>query len=157
VHLNIGEKFVKLFFKTLMSVSLLSLACSASAVTLGAIKVKSTQGQPLRAEIEILSLTQEEARDFHVKLATQNEHLRLGFDWRALMATITIEIDSGISAGRRPFLRVESATPVDVEKLGLALIVESSVGKARKEFIAAVPAAIGSFGGQDNMRMLAIR
>jgi pilus assembly protein FimV len=92
VHLNIGEKFVKLFFKTLMSVSLLSLACSASAVTLGAIKVKSTQGQPLRAEIEILSLTQEEARDFHVKLATQNEHLRLGFDWRALMATITIEI-----------------------------------------------------------------
>jgi pilus assembly protein FimV len=133
----------------------LLIASSASALTLGPMKIKSQQGQPLRAEIEILSMSQEEAKDFTVKLASQNDHLRMGFDWRAVMSTISVDIEQG-GPGRRPILRLQSAAAVDVEKLGLALIVESSMGRVRKEFVAEVPAAIGA-GSTDLGRALAIR
>jgi pilus assembly protein FimV len=135
----------------------LLIASLASALTFGPMKIKSQQGQPLRAEIEILSMSQEEAKDFTVKLASQNDHLRMGFDWRAVMSTISVDIDKG-GPGRRPLVRLQSAAAVDVEKLSLALIVESSMGRARKEFVAEVPASLTSSpNSSDQMKMLANR
>jgi pilus assembly protein FimV len=131
------------------------VASFVSAQTLGPMKIKSQQGQPLLAEIEILNISPEAARDFTVKLASQNDHLRNGLDWRAMMSTISVNIEQG-GPGRRPMLRLQSTAAVDVEKLGVALIVESSMGRARREFLAEVPAAIGA-GSIDSSRTMAVR
>jgi pilus assembly protein FimV len=120
------------------------------------MQIKSQQGQPLRAEIEVLSISQEEAKDFTVKLASQNDHLRSGMDWRALMSTIWLEIDSA-APGRRPVVRLQSAAAVDVEKLGVTLIVETSMGRARKEFVAEVPAGFGQTNLNGSVKVLANR
>jgi pilus assembly protein FimV len=131
------------------------VASFVSAQTLGPMKIKSQQGQPLLAEIEILNISPEAARDFTVKLASQNDHLRNGLDWRAMMSTISVSVEQG-GPGRRPMLRLQSTAAMDVEKLGVALIVESSMGRARREFSAQVPAGAVA-GGIDTSRTIAVR
>lgn len=70
----------------------LLLPLFAHALGFGSIKVKSALNEPLDAEIELISATDDEVKDLEVKLASREAFLRAGVDRSAQLGQIKFSI-----------------------------------------------------------------
>src|SRR5690349_25131162 len=85
--------------------TLLLLPLLASAAGLGRLTVTSALGQPLRAEIEIVSLQPGEADSLSVKLAPPEAFSQAGIELSSSLIGIQLTVDN---KGPRPVVRVST-------------------------------------------------
>jgi pilus assembly protein FimV len=132
------------------------ICINATALSLGPMKVLSVVGQPLRAEIEILSFSPLETYNLAIKLDSVQAHSQVGLNWQPFMSSISFDLAAG-GAGRGPQIRIKSNDPVFVDKVGLMLMTETSLGKTKYEMTAQVPYPASSQGSNNVMQFMANR
>jgi len=112
MHLNSSNKFISTGLKTLTAavVSAMLMISSAEAAGLGKLTVLSSLGQPLRAEIELTSVSQDEAGSLVAKLASPETYQQANIDFNPALLSLQFAIDQ--RNGRR-FVRVTSTQPIN--------------------------------------------
>lgn len=118
---------------------LMLASASAWALGLGQIQVKSQPGQPLLAEIPIISSDPEELRGLQARLASPDVFRRIGL--QAPSGIISdLQFTLAIGADGQPLIRV--TTPQPVQEAALTFLVEVDWGQGRlvREYTALVDA-----------------
>ena len=108
--------------------ALLGLCASqALALTLGRMAVQSTLGEPLRAEIDLPSITPEEAASLKAAVANPDAYRTAGLDYNPIMGDLQIELL--LKEDGRPFLSVTSNRPLNDPFVDLILDARWSSGR----------------------------
>ncbi|SFB74071.1 FimV/HubP family polar landmark protein [Collimonas sp. OK412] len=112
MHLNSSNKFISTGLKTLTAavVSTLLMVSSVEAAGLGKLTVLSSLGQPLRAEIELTSVSADEVGTLVAKLASPETYQQANIDFNPALMSLQFAIDQ--RNGRR-FVRVTSTQPIN--------------------------------------------
>jgi hypothetical protein len=107
-------------------VASLSLSADlASAVDLGETTVRSSIGQPLNVEIELVSLKPGEDKSITAHLGSRQAHRKAGIDFNRSLAELRISV--GRRAGR-PVLRLRTTQPVNEAFVEAVIVLRSSAG-----------------------------
>ena len=105
---------------------------AAQALGLGRLNVQSALGEGLRAEIDITSLSPEEASTLQVRIASPEAFRAAGVDYNAVLsgaqATLARRADG------RPYLRVSSDRAVQEPFIEVILELNSTSGRLMREF-----------------------
>lgn len=123
----------------LLAIGLSLLSSGAMALGLGQIRVLSSPGQPLLAEIPIISNEPGELENARARLASPETFARVGLQPPSgLVSDLQFEITS--DAQGRAIVRVTSSAPVDVPALGFLVEVDWGQGRLVREYSALVNA-----------------
>ncbi|AYR25498.1 FimV/HubP family polar landmark protein [Herbaspirillum rubrisubalbicans] len=126
---NTNKKLPRSQMKNLSAAIALTLALplGAHAAGLGKLTVLSALGQPLRAEIEVTSVSAEEAGKLTARLAPAEAFRRANMDYNPVLSSLSFVIEQ--RQGRH-FIRISSSQPVSDPFVDLLL--ELSAGNARQ-------------------------
>lgn len=108
------------------------LPASAWALGLGRLNVQSALGESLRAEIEVTSLTAEEAASLQVRVASPETYRAAGVDYNAVLSATNISLQR--RADGRPFLRISSDRSVQEPFVDVILDLAWSSGRLVREY-----------------------
>lgn len=123
----------------LLAIGLSLLSGGAMALGLGQIRVLSAPGQPLLAEIPIISNEPGELENARARLASPETFARVGLQPPSgLVSDLQFEIVA--DAQGRAVVRVTSSAPVDVPSLGFLVEVDWGQGRLVREYSALVAA-----------------
>lgn len=111
---------------------LLALSGGVQAAGLGKMSVRSALGQPLRAEIELLSVPAEELAMVEAKLASAEAFRQARIDRAEGLAGLHFSIDK--RADGQPVVRIVSATPVNDPFVDLLIELNWSSGRVLREY-----------------------
>ena len=133
------QSFVRRIVPLLASALLLCATLPAFALGLGQIAVKSKPGQPLVAEIPIISSDPEELQGLQAQLASPDTFARVGLaPPEGLVADLDFSFDQ--DAAGHPLIRVTTQQPVQVPALTFLLEVDWGSGRLVREYSALVDA-----------------
>ena len=107
-------------------------AADANALALGRIKVLSTLGEPLRAEIDIPEISAAEAESLRASPASPETFRAAGLDYDSVVSSVRVAVQR--RANGRPFLRLSSSRPVNDPFMDLIVNVSSSSGQISRDF-----------------------
>ncbi len=107
-------------------------AADANALALGRIKVMSTLGEPLRAEIDIPEISAAEAESLRASPASPETFRAAGLDYDSVVSSVRVAVQR--RANGRPFLRLSSSRPVNDPFMDLIVNVSSSSGQISRDF-----------------------
>jgi pilus assembly protein FimV len=122
-----------------LALALAVAAGPASALGLGQLQVKSKPGQPLVAEIPIISSDPSELQGLQVQLASPETFRRVGLEPPQGIAS-SLRFEPALDAGGRPVIRVTSAAPVQQPLLTFLLEVDWGQGRLVREYSALLDA-----------------
>ncbi len=121
------------FALTGLSAAVLALAASqASALGLGRLAVQSSLGDNLRAEIDVTSLTPEEATNLRVRIAPPESYRAAGVDYNAVLPSTQAVLSR--RADGRPYLRLSSDRAVQEPFVDVILELTWSSGRLVREY-----------------------
>ncbi|HSR64518.1 MAG TPA: hypothetical protein VLM17_02795 [Xanthomonadaceae bacterium] len=120
-----------------LAIALAIAAGPASALGLGQIQVKSQPGQPLLAEIPIVSSDPSELQGLQVQLASPETFRRIGLE-PPQGDVSQLHFEPAIDAQGRPVIRITSPAPVQQPLLTFLLEVDWSGGRLVREYSALV-------------------
>jgi pilus assembly protein FimV len=111
----------------------LSLAAplAAHAAGLGKLTVLSPLGQPLNAEIEIVSLQPGEEENLTARLATPEAFKQAGIEYNVVLSSLRFAIER---RGGRPLVKINSSTPVNEPFLDLLVEMQWNTGRLVREY-----------------------
>ena len=109
----------------------LAFASLANAAGLGRLTVLSPLGQPLLAEIEIVSLQPGEEEGLTARLASPDAFEAAGIDINPALNSIRINLER---RDKRPFLRVTTGQPVNEPFLDILIELSWSSGRLVREY-----------------------
>lgn len=114
-----------------------ALACSiqTSAANLGELTILSGMGQPLRAEIQIYDLSNEELNSLEVKLASEAAFIEAESERTEFMRKLKIRITK---EGNKHFVFIDSSKPLTEPIVGLLLEMQVK-GQSKFREYAVVP------------------
>lgn len=115
-------------------IALAALLCAplmAHAAGLGRLTVTSALGQPLRAEIEIVSLQAGEEDSLQVRLASMDAFRQAGMELSGALVGLQMAIDK---RGGRPVIRLSTSQPVNEPFLDLLVELSWSTGRLVREY-----------------------
>ncbi|MBG7621542.1 LysM peptidoglycan-binding domain-containing protein [Herbaspirillum sp. AP02] len=126
--LNTNKKLPLSQMKTLSAAVALALALplGAQAAGLGKLTVLSSLGQPLRAEIEVTSVSADEAGKLSARLAPAEAFRRANMDYNPVLGSLSFVVEQ--RQGRH-FIRISSSQPVSDPFVDL--LMELSAGDSR--------------------------
>ncbi|AWH33855.1 FimV/HubP family polar landmark protein [Stenotrophomonas sp. SAU14A_NAIMI4_8] len=125
---------------TYLSAALLALASSsAMALGLGDIRVLSRPGQPLLAEIPVVSADPSELENLRVALASPVTFERVGLQ-RPTGLVSELQFELTTNAQGRAVVRVTSQTPVETPSLSFLIEADWGQGRLVREYSALVDA-----------------
>jgi pilus assembly protein FimV len=101
------------------------------AAGLGRLQVFSALGQPLRAEIEIVSLQPGEDDSLQARLATMDAFRQAGIEMTATLIDLSFTIDR---RGPRPVVRMASSQPVNDPFLEVLIELSWATGRLVREY-----------------------
>ncbi len=107
-------------------------AVDANAMALGRVKVLSTLGEPLRAEIDIAEITTAEAESLRASPASPETFRAAGLEFDSIISSVRVAVQR--RANGQPFLRLSSSRPVSDPFMDLILNVSSSSGQISRDF-----------------------
>ena len=116
----------------LASAAALSLPLFALAAGLGQMSVQSYLGQPLRVEIEIVSLQPGEENSLDARLASGNAFAQAGIEFSPVLSGLVFNIER--RAGKTPVLRVTSRQPVNEPFIDLLVELRWESGLLVREY-----------------------
>jgi pilus assembly protein FimV len=116
-----------------LAAAVLSLTASqASALGLGRLAVQSSLGDNLRAEIDVTSLTPEEAANLRVRIAPPESYRAAGVDYNAVLPGTQAVLSR--RADGRPYLRLSSDRAVQEPFVDVILELTWSSGRLVREY-----------------------
>lgn len=115
-----------------LAISLAFAAPVVDAASLGRLTVHSALGQPLRAEVEVTSVTPQEAASLGVRLAPINAFRQANLEFNPALTSLRFALDK--RGDNRYVVRVSSASPVNEPFLDLLLELNSSTGRVLREY-----------------------
>lgn len=121
----------------MIGLGLALLSNAALALGLGEIKVKSQPGQPLLAEIPIISSEPGELEQLRARLASPTTFERVGLP-RPQGLVNELDFSVALDEAGRPVVRVTSRTPVDVPAVNFLIEVDWGQGRLVREYSALV-------------------
>ena len=123
----------------LLAVALAMLAMPAFALGLGQITVKSERGEPLLAEIAIISSDPGELENLQARLASPETFARVGLE--PPDSTVSgLQFTVALDPQGRPVIRVTSAEPIEASLLTFLLEVDWGQGRLVREYSALLDA-----------------
>jgi pilus assembly protein FimV len=108
-----------------------SLSANVEAAGLGRLNVQSGLGQPLRAEVEVTSLTREEGQTLSAKLAPPDAFRQAGLEFNAALSNLRFAIEP---RGGRTFVRITSTQPINEPFVDLLVELNWATGKFVREY-----------------------
>jgi pilus assembly protein FimV len=105
---------------------------SANAAGLGKLSVQSALGQPLRAEIELLSVSKEELADITARLASADAFRQARIDRQEALSGLRFSVDQ--KANGQPVIRITSASAVQDPFLDMLIELNWSSGRMIREY-----------------------
>jgi pilus assembly protein FimV len=111
--------------------SALVLSSAAHAAGLGKLTVLSALGQPLRAEIELTSVSPEEASGLVAKLASPDAFRTANIEFNPALLSLRFNVEQ---RGGRQFIRVSSSQPLNEPFVDLLLEVSWNNGRLVREY-----------------------
>ena len=132
-----GTTIARIAQRLLLAGLLLAVAGPVLALGLGRIEVRSQQGQPLLAEIPIVSSDPAELRALQARLASPETFARIGLEPpQGLVSDLQFSV--ALDPRGRPVIRVTSASPVTQESLTFLVEVDWGQGRLVREYSALV-------------------
>ena len=121
------------FALTSVALAALSLGSTqAWSLGLGRLAVQSALGETLRAEIDVTSLTPEEAGNLKIRIAPPESYRSLGVDYNSVLPTTQATLLK--RADGRPFLRLTSDRVVQEPFVDVILELSWSTGRLVREY-----------------------
>jgi pilus assembly protein FimV len=111
--------------------SALVLTSAAHAAGLGKLTVLSALGQPLRAEIELTSVSPEEASGLVAKLASPDAFRSANIDFNPALLSLRFAVEQ---RGGRQFIRVSSTQPLNEPFVDMLLELTWNNGRLVREY-----------------------
>ena len=105
---------------------------SAWALGLGPLVVKSTLGEGLRAEIDVSSLTPEEASNLQIKIANPEAYRAAGVDYNNILSGTQVTLQR--RSDGRPYLRLSSDRAVQEPFVDVILDLNWNTGRLVREY-----------------------
>ena len=105
---------------------------SVFAAGLGKLNVMSGLGEPLKADIELISITPEELNSITAAIASQEAYATQGIEKPASHSTIKVDI--GKNAAGAPILKLKSAQPISEPFLDMLIQVDWASGRLLREY-----------------------
>jgi pilus assembly protein FimV len=124
---NVGR-----FALSAVAAAALCAASSAWALGLGRLAVQSALGEPLRAEIDVTSLTSDEAGSLRVRVATSEAYRAAGVDYNAVLPGTQVTLAR--RADGRPYLRLVSDRVVLEPFVDVILELNWASGRLVREY-----------------------
>lgn len=125
---------MKKILQAIVLTMLLALAAApAWALGLGQLQLKSKLGEPLLAEIPVISADPMELQDLEARLAAPETFLRVGLPLPDKMVS-DLRFELAYDAGGKPLIRVTSPGPVAMPLLTFLLEVEWGEGRLVREY-----------------------
>jgi len=121
------------FLAAMMSVE------ASHAAGLGRLTVNSVQGQPFKAEIDLVAVTAEEKSFLNAHLASHDVFRKVNVDYSPLLSTFKTTIE--IHPDGQPYIRIVSPQPVDEPFLNLLIELNWASGRLLREYTALLPLA----------------
>ena len=112
--------------------ALCALATNAHALGLGRLNVQSALGETLKAEIELSSLSAEEASSLRVRVAAPDAYRASGLEYNAVLPGTQVQLARRPDG--RPVLRLVSDRAVQEPFLDVVLELNWSTGRLTREF-----------------------
>lgn len=106
-------------------------ALTAHAAGLGRLTVLSALGQPLNAEVEIVSLQPGEEQDLSARLASAEAFKQAGIDYNPAISGLRFAIER---RGGRPLLKITTAQPINEPFLDLLVELQWNTGRLVREY-----------------------
>ena len=104
---------------------------TARAAGLGPLTVQSALGQPLKAEVEVTSVTPEELQSLSVRLAPQAAFRQAGIEFNPALASLRFSLDK--SNGRH-IVRITSTQAINEPFVDLLLELNWATGRLVREY-----------------------
>ena len=125
--------FARRFALTGVAVAAMCLsAANAWALGLGRLQVQSALGETLRAEIDVTSLSPEEASALNVRIAPPESYRAAGVDYNQVLPATQVSLQR--RADGRPYLRVTSDRAVQEPFVDVILEITWSSGRLVREY-----------------------
>lgn len=132
MHSKNVTAFISFGLKTLsIAVASVVLSSASHAAGLGKLTVLSSLGQPLRAEIELSSATQEEAESLVAKLAPAEAFRQAKIPFNPVLSSIRFTIEH---RGGRHILNMTSVQPVNEPFIDVLLELAGNKGRLIREY-----------------------
>lgn len=109
------------------------------AAGLGRLIVNSVQGQPFKAEIDLVTVTTEEKSSLDAHLASHDVFRKVNVDYSPLLSTFKTTIE--IHPDGQPYIRITSPQPVDEPFLNILIELNWASGRLLREYTALLPLA----------------
>ncbi|HEU4855066.1 MAG TPA: fimbrial protein FimV, partial [Nitrosospira sp.] len=109
------------------------------AAGLGRLTVNSVQGQPFKAEIDLVTVTTEEKSSLNAHLASLDVFRKVNVDYSPLLSTFRTTIE--IHPDGQPYIRIVSPQPVDEPFLNILIELNWASGRLLREYTALLPLA----------------
>lgn len=118
--------------KLSIAISLTLLPVSVLAAGLGQLNMASGIGEPLRAEIELLSVSPAEKASLKAKIAPESTYAAQGLERPASHQDIQVQIAKGSNG--KDVLKLRSNQPIDEPFLDMLVEVEWETGRILREY-----------------------
>lgn len=140
-----GKNLSRYRLRMALGMLLALLAMPAFALGLGQIQVKSRSGQPLLAEIPIISSDPAELHGLQARLASPETFSRVGLEPPAGIVS-DLQFNPALDQQGRPVIRVTTARPVEQPFLKFLVEVDWGQGRLVREYSALVdtPTAVAA-------------
>jgi len=122
------EHALKGFFAALV----LLMSCGANAAGLGQLTVRSALGQPLQAEIDLVSVQKDELGSLSVRVATPDAYRQAGLQYGSALADLALRVENRPNG--QPYIKVTSARPVKESSLVVLVELNWPSGKVTREY-----------------------
>lgn len=109
-----------------------AIMTQAHAVGLGQLNVLSALGQPLQAEIELTSVSRDEAGSLAVKLASPEAFRQANIEYNPALQNLRFSVDQ---RNGRPVVRVTSSQPINEPFVDLLIEVSSRDSRLVREYV----------------------
>jgi pilus assembly protein FimV len=126
------DRFARAGVLVAITLGLAMTAGGAYAAGLGRLNVQSALGQPLRAEVEVPSVGQDEAATLQVRLAPQSAFRQANLEFNPALTQLRFDLES--RGDGTYVVHVSSAQPVNEPFLDLLLELTWSTGRVLREY-----------------------
>ena len=104
---------------------------SAEAAGLGRLNVLSALGQPLRAEVEVTSVSPDEAESLKARIASPEAFSRVGLQYKEALSGVRMDVEN---RGGRYFIKVTSSRPINDPFVDLVVELSWASGTFSREY-----------------------
>ncbi|MBI4195494.1 MAG: hypothetical protein HY526_10490 [Betaproteobacteria bacterium] len=120
--------------KWFLAALLLLVPCMSGAAGLGRLAVLSSVGQPLRAEIDLVSVQKEELASLSVRLASPEAYRQANLQYNSVVAGLRFSIEKRPNG--QPYIQVSTTRPVNEFVLDILVELNWASGRLMREYTA---------------------